>query len=44
LVDCDFYPCDNFGLETPRNNSGIFEASEIKICLTVRESTEGEPE
>jgi len=44
LVDCDSYPCDSFRLETHRNNSGIFEASEIKICLTVKESTEGEPE
>jgi len=44
LVDYDFYPCDSFGLETHRNSSDISGASEIKICLTVKEATEGEPE
>jgi len=39
-----FIPVTTLGIKIHRNNSGIFEASEIKICITVQESTEGEPE
>jgi hypothetical protein len=42
LVECGFYPRENSRLKTHRNNSSSFEASEIKICITVQESTEGE--